>query len=104
MTPGGTSCEVKTLRQDLEDVINRHSAENESNTPDFILAGFLVDCLETFDHAVRAREKWYGREVGQCKGAPPLCGAELNAPSMQVLQSTGHAPGDGERRGPDEGL
>lgn len=55
------TCEVKTLRQDLGDVINRHSAESKSATPDSILAGYLLDCLEAWDRAVQAREKWYGR-------------------------------------------
>jgi hypothetical protein len=40
----------------------RASAENGSNTPDFILAQYLTSCLAAFDEAVNAREKWYGRE------------------------------------------
>ena len=51
-----------TLRQELEQVLNKHSAENGSDTPDFILAELLVACLIAFDQAVNAREKWYGRE------------------------------------------
>lgn len=42
-------------------MLNRHSAENGSNTPDFILGQYLVDCLKAFDKATNAREKWYGR-------------------------------------------
>ena len=49
------------LREEIERVINCHSAENGSNTPDFILAGFLVGCLEMFDAAVNGREQWFGR-------------------------------------------
>lgn len=41
--------------------INVASAENGSDTPDFIIAEYLVDCLEALDAAVRKREKWYGR-------------------------------------------
>jgi hypothetical protein len=48
------------LRRDLAAVINRHSAENDSNTPDFILAGFLVDCLDAYAGAVVARGSWFG--------------------------------------------
>lgn len=33
------------LRKEIEIAINRCSAENGSNTPDFILAQFLVECL-----------------------------------------------------------
>jgi hypothetical protein len=48
------------LRKDLAAVLNRHSAENGSDTPDFILAAYLADCLRAFERASRAREDWYG--------------------------------------------
>jgi len=51
------------FRSELEKLINRESMENGSDTPDFILAEFLTDCLDLFDRTVRAREKWYGREA-----------------------------------------
>ena len=50
------------FRKDLEVLINRHSKENGSNTPDFILALFLGQCLDSFDAAVQQRETWYGRD------------------------------------------
>lgn len=49
------------LREKIEQAINSVSAENGSNTPDFILSAYLIDCLTAFDKAVNAREKWYGR-------------------------------------------
>lgn len=49
-----------TLQEEVMIVINQHSAERESNTPDFILAQFLINCLSAFDNAVKARDKWYG--------------------------------------------
>ncbi len=49
------------LRKDIERVVNRASAENGSNTPAFILAEYLVDCLTMFDKAVNRREEWCGR-------------------------------------------
>lgn len=42
--------------------INCEIRENASNTPDFILATYLVECLKNYEAAVSAREKWYGRE------------------------------------------
>ena len=48
------------LRSEIEAAINRCSAENGSNTPDFILANFLATCLEAFDAATVVRENWYG--------------------------------------------
>jgi hypothetical protein len=52
---------VSDLRRDLTETLNRHSAENESNTPDFLLARFLLACLAAFDEAVNERAHWYGR-------------------------------------------
>jgi hypothetical protein len=50
-----------TLQEELAHVLNKHSAENGSGTPDFILAGFVTGALRAFDESVAAREKWYGR-------------------------------------------
>ena len=44
----------------LEHIINCHSIENGSNTPDFMLAEFMRKCLEAFNGAVQARDRWYG--------------------------------------------
>lgn len=49
------------LRADLAAVINRHSRENGSNTPDFVLAQYLANCLDAFDNAIWNRAQWYGR-------------------------------------------
>jgi hypothetical protein len=54
---------MSALRKEIEEAINRNCAENESDTPDFILAEYLTDCLSAFDKAVRAREKFYGRSA-----------------------------------------
>ncbi len=67
------------LREDIESAINCNSAENGSNTPDFILAEFVRGCLVAFDAAVNEREAWYGRDpkVGPCgmrSGGPTLLG------------------------------
>ncbi len=47
------------FRKELEILINKHSMEQFSNTPDFILANFLTSCLTAFDSATRSREEWY---------------------------------------------
>lgn len=47
------------FRKGLQDLLNRHSMENGSNTPDFILATFLTSCLVAFDAGVAQRTKWY---------------------------------------------
>ena len=50
------------LRKDIEQAINKYSIENGSDTPDFILAEYLIDCLRAFDKATVRREEWYGRK------------------------------------------
>ena len=50
-----------TFKRELEALINKWSRENGSNTPDFILAEHLVQCLINFDAGIRERERWYGR-------------------------------------------
>lgn len=51
------------FQEELEHLINCYSLENGSNTPDFILAEYLVDCLKAFNKCSRAREKWFGKEL-----------------------------------------
>lgn len=60
-----------SFRDELERAINRHSRENGSDTPDFILAAFLHGCLVAFDETVRARERWYGRHLSDPNTPPP---------------------------------
>lgn len=43
------------LQQDLAAVLNRHSRENASSTPDFLLGDYLVRCLEAYEGAQLAR-------------------------------------------------
>jgi len=50
------------FEKELEHLINKHSLENESNTPDFILAQYLSKCLSNFNQAVQQRETWYKRD------------------------------------------
>ena len=47
------------LRDELSSLINKYYEENESNTPDFILAQYLLDCLDAFNVGVNARTEWY---------------------------------------------
>lgn len=49
------------FRTELEKLINRSSMESGSNTPDFILAEYLVGCLAAYDHATKTRDAWLGK-------------------------------------------
>lgn len=61
------------LQTEIQHAINRASAENGSNTPDFILAEYLTDCLAAYERTLAAREKWHGRDV--------FCPNELTLPT-----------------------
>jgi hypothetical protein len=54
--------EHRKFEQELSNLINYHSLENGSDTPDFMLAEYLTGCLEVYNKTLKAREKWYGRE------------------------------------------
>ena len=51
------------FEKELAALINRHSLENESDTPDFILAAYLVGCLRAISATIMIREEWYGRQL-----------------------------------------
>lgn len=53
----------ESFQKELEQLINKYSKENGSNTPDFILADYIRDCLIVFDVAARRRDVWYGLEL-----------------------------------------
>ena len=56
---------MSNFEEELREVINKNSKENGCNTPDFILAKYLLNCLNNFDIAVNEREEWYGRSKQQ---------------------------------------
>ena len=49
----------KEFTTELESLINRYGLDNESDTPDFILAKYLVSCFEAYKETVKARDKWF---------------------------------------------
>lgn len=55
--------EKPTFEQDLVHLLNYHSMERYSGTPDWILAGYLVGVLRQFDCAVKIRANWRGEST-----------------------------------------
>lgn len=53
------------FEKELKALINQMSLENGSDTPDWILAEYLADCLEAFNRALHCRENYYGRPLRQ---------------------------------------
>lgn len=47
------------FERELEHLLNRTNQENRSNTPDFILAKYLVKSLKIFNKTIKARKQWY---------------------------------------------
>ncbi len=50
----------KKFKEELTVLINKYSLENKSNTPDYILADYLMGCLNQFNKATNDRSKFYG--------------------------------------------
>ncbi len=51
------------LETKLKGLINEESRENDSNTPDFLLAEFMMKCLDAFELTSNRREVWFGVEL-----------------------------------------
>jgi hypothetical protein len=52
---------VSQFERDLASVLNSHSADNKADTPDFILAAYLIDCLTTYRRIKEWNEMWHSR-------------------------------------------
>ncbi|HEX8108517.1 MAG TPA: hypothetical protein VF516_12375 [Kofleriaceae bacterium] len=50
------------LARELARMLNRASRENASNTPDFILAAYMLDALEAGERLIRRRDRWYSMD------------------------------------------
>lgn len=71
-------CGIDTAQEpifikELQSLINRYSLENGSDTPDFVLAGYLLACLTAFNNATRQRDNYYNPAIatGDSNGPHP---------------------------------
>ena len=48
------------FQEELVALLNTYSKENESDTPDFILAEFIGNSLDAFNNATKSRDKHRG--------------------------------------------
>lgn len=67
---------------ELMRLLNYHSLEGESDTPDFILATYLAQCLEVFNTTMARREEWYGRPLPRDK-MPSVIGVGVEESFVQ---------------------
>lgn len=52
-----------SFENQLTNLLNECSEENDSNTPDAVLAQFMKGCLDSFNQAVQQRETFHGRDA-----------------------------------------
>ncbi len=57
----------ESFETQLSRLINHHGLEQHSDTPDFLLARYLVRCLDVYHAGIIDREVWYGRGGGSTK-------------------------------------
>lgn len=58
-----TAVKPETFERELAGLLNKYSMENGSDTPDFILAEYLISCLNTWDTTCALCRKWGGLEL-----------------------------------------
>ena len=49
------------FEKELAELINKYSMEKPSNTPDYILAHYLLQCLMAYDSLKRSNDAWHGK-------------------------------------------
>lgn len=54
---------MATFLEEMGALINKHGMEGRSNTPDFILAEYMLACLRAFEQASVEREGRYGQRL-----------------------------------------
>jgi hypothetical protein len=69
-----------SFEERLAQLLNEFSKENSSDTPDFVLANYLEQCLTAFNLATHRREQFYGRTCGGVKNqyADEMLATELD--------------------------
>jgi hypothetical protein len=81
---------MSVFRKEIESSINRCCKENDSNTPDFILANYLLNCLDAFTLATKSRDKWYSVHLEPCNSHFVK---EEDAPNtMEQARTTANTP------------
>lgn len=73
-SPKVESQKATTFKKELESLINKYSLENNSNTPDFMLADYLINCFDAYNKIKVWNDKWHSvdgvpkneRDSGPC--------------------------------------
>jgi hypothetical protein len=67
-----------TFEEELEHLLNKHGLDQAMNTPDFILAEYVVSCLHAWKTALEHRETWRTRRI-----TPQVSAAWLPEPPVK---------------------
>ena len=76
------------FERELRTLLNKYSKENGSNTPDFVLAKYLCQCLSAFDDGVAARSAWYGTQEHEDKVL--RCDRDPNFSCVKPIEDDDH--------------
>ena len=48
------------FKKELIHLLNKYSKESDSDTPDYMLAQYIINCLAALTQVTRVRDKWHG--------------------------------------------
>lgn len=80
----------QTFESEMAALINKYSIENESNTPDFILALLVRNVLTAFGCIIKLREDWYGHRHEPGQPDPATRCQDRSETGAQCLHPQGH--------------
>jgi len=69
-TPTTTTTHL-SFCDNLTALLNRYNQETASNTPDWILAEYLLACLHTWNTTMQQRQEWYAAPTASPVPVPP---------------------------------
>lgn len=50
------------FEEELEELLNKYSKDNDCNTPDFILVKYLIGCLDIYEATMKANNVYRVKE------------------------------------------
>lgn len=53
----------KQLEKDIEVLMNQYNVDTMTDTPDFILASYLMTCLRNYMVTKTDTEEWFGKRI-----------------------------------------
>ena len=68
----------EALTREISSVLNKYIQENRSNTPDYMLAEFMLGCLNVYENTISKREVWFNRPDPLNNASPGYLHPNLN--------------------------